>query len=301
MKHLVLLLMGLSLLGNAQAQQRDVKAIIRTLHDPASKQVLVVAHRGDWRNAPENSLICIDYAIAMGVDIVEIDLKRSKDGVLILMHDPTIDRTTSGKGKPEDYTWEELKKLTLKNEHAGPTRQRIPTFEECMLAAKGKVMINVDKGYDYFKEVYDILVKTGTVDHAIIKSGESYEKVKAENGSLLTSKLAYMPIVGLDKPNAGAMIKDYQANVKPVAFELTFPKDSFLLQSSYQTIPKLGSKIWYNSLWASLDAGHDDELSVEEKKPDQGWGWLIAHGATIIQTDRPKELLAYLRKKGLHN
>ncbi len=299
MKRLFLLLAA-SLLGHVALAQQPVRAIIRTLKDPASQQVLVVAHRADWRREPENSLRGIESAITLGVDMVEIDLKKSKDGVLVLLHDATLDRTTSGHGRPQDYTWAELQRLTLKNGHGGPTRQRIPSFEQCMLAAKGRVMVNIDKGYDYFQEAYDVLVKTGTVDHAVIKSAYPYEKVKAEHGALLTSQLLYMPIVNLEKPAATAILRDYEAYLRPVAYELTFPTDSALLHSAYQSIPATGSKIWYNSLWASLSAGHDDERSLEEGQPANGWGWLLAHGATLIQTDRPAELLAYLRQRQLH-
>ncbi len=291
---------GMALTSLAWAQSRPVDAIIRELHDPASKQVLVVAHRGDWRGNPENSVRAIESVIQMGVDVVEIDLKKTKDGVLILMHDRTIDRTTSGSGKPEDYTWAELQQLTLKNAHGCPTRQRITTFEECMNTVKNRIMVNIDKGYDYYQEAYAILDKTGTVDHAIIKSTRPYETVKAENGNLLGGKLAFMPVVDLNKPAANAVIQSYETNLKPLAYELIFQTDSALVHSNYQTIPKTGSKIWFNSLWASLDAGHDDERSVEENQPEDGWGWLIDHHATMIQTDRPTELLAYLRKRGLH-
>ncbi|WP_198555310.1 glycerophosphodiester phosphodiesterase family protein [Siphonobacter sp. SORGH_AS_0500] len=137
----------------AQAQHRPAQAIIREFNNPDSKEVLVVAHRGDWRYAPENSVLSLQHAIELGVDVVEIDLKKSKDGVLILLHDEKLDRTTTGHGKPSDYTWEELQKFTLKNEHGGPTRQKIMTFEDCMQRAKGKVMINIDKGYDYYQEL----------------------------------------------------------------------------------------------------------------------------------------------------
>ena len=296
---LSLLASGLFIATPAMAQQ-PVQAIIRIMKDPTTKQVIVVAHRADWRHEPENSIASIESAIKMGVDMVEIDLKKSKDGVLILMHDETLDRTTTGKGKPADYTWAELQQLTLKNEHGGPTRLRIPTFEQCMLAAKGKVMVNVDQGYDYYQEAYDVLVKTGTVDHAVMKSSETYAAVKAAHTNLLNSNLLYMPVIGLEKPGATVAIHEYEQKFKPVAYELNFTSDSTLTHSIYQTIPKSGSKIWFNSLWASLNAGHDDERSIEEGQPADGWGWLLAHGATIIQTDRPVELLAYLRQRKLH-
>lgn len=282
----------------AQAQSRTLAERIRLLHDPQTRQILVVAHRGDWRNAPENSAKSLAYAIEAGADMVEIDLKKSKDGVLMLLHDPTLDRTTTGHGKPEDYTWAELQRLTLKNEHGGPSRQKIQTFEECMLQAKGKVLVNIDKGYDYFREAYDVLVKTGTVDHAVIKSGKTYEEVKAENGDLLGGKLVYMPIVNLNRKDAGTVLESYRKNLRPVAYELNFSADSTLERSGYRQLT--GSKIWFNSLWANQNGGHDDELSVEEQHPEAGWGWLIERGATLIQTDRPRELVDFLRKKGLY-
>ena len=116
--------------------------------------IMVVSHRADWRNAPENSLQGIQNCIDMGVDMVEIDLKKTKDGHLVLIHDRTVDRTMNGKGKVEDYTLAELKAMQLKNGVGCKTRHQIPTLEEVMLLCKGKVMVNIDKGYDYFQEVY---------------------------------------------------------------------------------------------------------------------------------------------------
>lgn len=76
--------------------------------------VIVVAHRGDWRNFPENSLEAIDNAVRMGVDIVELDVKKTKDGELILMHDRALDRTTTGKGLVSEATLDYIRGLKLK-------------------------------------------------------------------------------------------------------------------------------------------------------------------------------------------
>lgn len=83
---------------------QHLNEILSELSAPAKQSVLVVSHRGDWRNAPENSLQAFQNCIDMGVDMVELDLKKTKDGELILMHDNTLNRTTNGTGKPEDYT-----------------------------------------------------------------------------------------------------------------------------------------------------------------------------------------------------
>ena len=177
-----------------------------------SEEILVVSHRADWRNAPENSIQAIQNCINMGVDMIEIDLKRTKDGHLILMHDKTLNRTTTGKGKPEDYTLEEIKSLFLKGGHGQKTRHKVPTFEEVMLLCKGKVMVNVDKGYDYFKEAYAILEKTGTVNQCVMKSDHPYEKVVEENGEVL-EKMVFMPVVNLNKEGAEKIIDDYISNL----------------------------------------------------------------------------------------
>lgn len=300
MFRLLCLLAGLLSAGRGCAQPRDAAAILRSLRDPASREVLVVAHRGDWRTAPENSLLSLEAAIALGVDVVEIDLKRSKDGVLFLLHDPTLDRTTTGHGAPADYTWAELQQLTLKSGHGGPTRQRLLSFEQCMRVAKGRVLINLDQGYPYLQQIYEVLAQTGTVNQGPFKSLEPYEKLRTENPVFPLNKVLYVPVVKLARPGADALIRGYEAHVKAVAYELDFPADSCLLRSAYRNIPVSGAKLWYNSLWGSLNANHDDERSVEEHQPAEGWGWLLAHGAALIQTDRPAALLAYLRQQGRH-
>ena len=95
--------------------QQHVETIKNTFLNPKSNKVLVVAHRGNWRSAPENSTAAIDSAIAMKVDIVEIDIQKTKDGQLILMHDNTLDRTTTGKGEIKNWTLADIKKLKLKD------------------------------------------------------------------------------------------------------------------------------------------------------------------------------------------
>lgn len=264
-----------------------------------SEEILVVSHRADWRNAPENSIQAIQNCINMGVDMIEIDLKRTKDGHLILMHDKTLNRTTTGKGSPEDYTLYEIKKLFLKAGHGQKTRHKVPTFEEVMLLCKGKVMVNVDKGYEYFKEAYAILEKTGTVNQCVIKSSHSYDKVVKENGDVL-KKVLFMPIVHIDKEGAEQIIDDYIANLKPVAFELVFKDDSPEVLRLIKKVRDSGAKIWINTLWPELCGGHDDDRAVELKEPEESWGWVINQGAKLIQTDRPALLLDYLRGNRLH-
>lgn len=299
MKRFFSLIFCLLFLCCTLSAQERVQKLIQELNNAKSKNVLVVSHRGDWRNAPENSLQAFKNCIKMGVDMIEIDLKMTKDGHLILMHDETIDRTTDGSGRPSDYTLEEIRKFHLKNGLGIVTRHVIPTFEEVLKLCKGKILINVDKGYDYFKEVYKLTEQSGTTKQVVIKSSFPLSKIKKENGDVL-EKVIYMPIINLDQPGAAERVDEY-LRISPSAIECCFQSFTPEVSRLLEKIRNSSTKIWINSLWASLNAGHDDDLAVEEGKKDEAWGWIILQGATLIQTDRPKDLLDYLKYKDLHN
>lgn len=297
MKRLFSICLSLCLAVVVMAQQR-VDKLIKELNDPKSKKVLVVAHRGDWRNAPENSLQAFQNCIDMGVDMIELDLHMSKDSVLFIMHDGTVDRTTNGHGKVSDLTSDELRKLRLRAGHGIVTSHAIPTFEEVLNLCKGKILINVDKGYEYFSEAYALMEKTGTTRQIVIKSGHSIDKVLRENGEVV-SKVIYMPIINFNKKGAEAEINAC-ASVRPVAIECCFGKADAEVERLLALVRQNGSKVWINSLWPSLNGGHDDDRAVEQGEPDEAWGWILKQGAALIQTDRPAQLIQYLKKKGRH-
>jgi glycerophosphoryl diester phosphodiesterase len=286
--------------GVAIPSYGQVAKLIAQLHMPADQKVMVAAHRGDWRNAPENSLQAYKLAIAMGVDIIEVDLDKTRDGVIVIMHDPTLDRTTTGKGKTADFTLAELKALHLRDGLHVPTQHTIPTLEEVMLLAKGKVLVNLDHSFPFYREAYDILVKTGTLQQAIFKADESYEQLKERYPDLI-GKITYMPVTDIEDQTARAHVDTYLAGMHPVACEINFEHDTASIIQNPGFIKKGQARIWVNSLWPRLSGGHDDERAVVSGDTADTWGWLIDHGANIIQTDRPAALLNYLRKKHLHD
>ncbi|MGN1245641.1 MAG: glycerophosphodiester phosphodiesterase family protein [Muribaculaceae bacterium] len=295
-KCVFLLLLMCSILQLSSQNRAD--SIRRKLLSCDQSSVLVAAHRGDWRNFPENSLAAIESAINMGVDIVELDVQRTKDGVLILMHDASLNRTTTGKGKIAEITWDSIAKLKLKNGCAIRTIHKVPTLEEALLLAKGKIMVNLDKADRYFNEVYALLKKTGTEKQIIMKGSKPADKVIAQFGNYL-DKVIYMPIVNLDNDNAGQLIEDFISGFKPVAFELLFKSDANPLPLRLASELSGRSLIWYNTLWDTMAGAHDDDASL--RNFDEGYGYLIDRlGARIIQTDRPQFLLNYLRSRHLH-
>lgn len=261
--------------------------------------VFVVAHRGDWRYAPENSIAAIEHSIAVGVDVVELDLQLTRDSVLIVMHDATLDRTTTGKGRVADWTLDSIRTLKLKNGCGIRTKHAVPTLEEALLAAKGRVLVNLDKADRYFDLVVSVLERTGTTRQIVMKGSKPAEEVLALYGKYL-DEVIYMPVVNLDSENAAEMMQAYISDLKPAAYELLYAQaeDTDMPLRMRDTL-RGRALIWYNTLWDTLCGGHDDDLSLED--PDAAFGYLIdTLGARIIQTDRAEHLLSYLRQRGLH-
>ena len=245
-------------------------------------KVVVVSHRGDWRFAAENSIEGFNSSIGLGVNMIELDLQKTKDGQLILLHDKTLDRTTTGKGHPGDYTLGEIKQLVLRNGCGVPTSQRVPTLEEAMLAVKGKVWVNVDKGYEYFDDVLKVLERTGTTKQVIIKASVPYEQIVKEHPDVL-NKLIFMPIINCDAPNALSVIDKYIKKVHPVAFEITFKTLTPNVFEIVKRIKEGGSKVWINSLWPSLCAGMNDDKAIFEHQEDNTWGKIVDMGASLYR------------------
>lgn len=313
---LAALVLGLALAVPAWAAPSEFERTYAEFQKPDGKHVLVAAHRGltgistgAWQKHPENSLAAIAHSIELGVDIVEVDVRKTKDGHLILMHDATVDRTTDGTGSITNLTLADMKKLRLKlgvgGPNAGLTNERVPTLEEVMLLVKDKCMVNLDKGATLVTECYAVLKKTGTIRQGIFKSSYNAERCQKDFAHL-DPPVNFMPIVlnkkGWEKKKeqGWAQLEPYLHLTRPCAVELVFVSDDDPVVAP-ETLAKLkrnGARPWINTLWDDLAAGHTDAKSLTD--PAAGWGWVIARGANVIQTDEAERLLEYLRARKLH-
>jgi glycerophosphoryl diester phosphodiesterase len=266
-----------------------------TLLQGSHSEIFLVAHRGDWRNFPENSIAAIEGSIAGGVEMAEIDLQRTKDGHLILMHDPSVDRTTTGKGNVSDFTLEEIRSFRLRDGLGSPTSFAVPTLREALVVARGRILLNLDKGYRYFGEVMPLLEETNTVGLVLLKGPLSVEEVMAEQGNLL-SRVAYMPVINFGKPGAGDLLRGWLERAKPCAVEFVFTTWSTELAEALAECRRRKVRIWVNVLWPHLAGGLSDDLALN--KPDEVYGVLLNRGVSMLQTDRPRELQAYLHLRG---
>lgn len=110
-----------------------------------SSQVDTIAHRGASGYAPENTIAAFDKAVQMKADYIEIDVQRSKDGKLVVIHDTTVDRTTEGTGYVKDLTFDQLRSLdagSWKGEQF--VGEKIPTFDEILDRYRGKIGILIE-------------------------------------------------------------------------------------------------------------------------------------------------------------
>ena len=305
MKPLFLLTVFLSSCILAGAQNNNKISLLRS--KGSTDYVWVAAHRADYVFAPENSIQALENAIYFGADLIETDVRLTKDGHVIMMHDYTVDRMTNGTGRVSNLTLEEIKALRLKNNWGGATDYQVPTLEEFIQVAKGKVCLYLDKaGYDLpgheeghlVKELLKILKKHDVLEESVFVLNWPYEKAKRIFGEDL-EKVIYCPVIEEKIPDLETYVNEYIEKLSPVAFQFRF--DS-LKTRTYQLLPKVlasGSKAFVAATWDTHTANHSDRVSIF-KRPSEGWVWLIAQGFSILETNYARDLIRYLKAENRH-
>ncbi|MFC3196325.1 glycerophosphodiester phosphodiesterase family protein [Parapedobacter deserti] len=126
-------------------QLSTVKDLYRFLTYDEKRYPLISAHRGGpMPGFPENAIETFENSFRYQPLIIECDVRMSKDSVLVLMHDETLDRTTTGSGKIHETDFAALRKMRLKDPEGKATNYRIPTLDEALKWGKGKVVFTID-------------------------------------------------------------------------------------------------------------------------------------------------------------
>ena len=287
----ILLCTVVSALVHAEGATR-ANRILQKLYTP-DDSVLVAAHRGAWRQAPENSIAAIEKAIDLGVDIVEIDVRETQDGRFVVIHDTSLERTTNGSGNVKSHTLAELKQLRLRNHKGKLTPHKIPTLEETLKISQGRVLVYLDKTENNIVEVYEAVKRLGSQDEVLFYGHRSAEKLRQVLGDS-TEKIHYLPKVGDKTDRPSEYIAAFHGHAP--AFVTSFRSVDSPVVARFAKLKSAGARIWVSPLWGEICGGKTDERALSN--PDENWGWHIARGATIFCTDRPGELLDYLRSRG---
>ena len=255
--------------------------LLAAFHNAKSDYVMVAAHRASHKNYVENSIPAIKHAIEIGVDIIELDVKVTKDSVVVLNHDGKIDRTTNGTGDPEKYTWAELKQFRLEMPDGTVTSERLATLEEALNMVKGKAMIDIDIKTGNLKPVVDAIKKTGTASQVCFFDND-YDALK-EVLTMLPEALL-MPRA-YSYAMADSALKVFTAEVIHIDESFYTPELTSLIKSK-------NARIWINA----LDGG---DRQIRIGNGPAAIDTLVRFGANIIQTDEPEKLIGILKEKGL--
>lgn len=260
-------------------------------------KVKIASHRGCFGgNIVENTLPAFETALRCGADIVETDIHKTKDNVMILFHDNSPKRLLGLAGDVADYTLEELRSRPLLNAIGNPSGHYVNTLEELLVALKGRCMINLDQCWHFIDNVYAMVAAHGMEEQALIKSRAPYDDAIAW---LQKHDYAprFIPVITCDEE-----LKQFHALPKELRLpqvEVFFHNDTDEL-ISHRFVTELhdrGLQLWVNALslgsGIDLSAHHDDQVSLTVS-PEDGWGWLVAHGADVIQTDWTAPLRRYL-------
>jgi len=287
--------------------------------------VMVVAHRAGVREngrivRAENSLAAIEAAIALGAEMVELDIQKTRDGVYVVLHDSWLDRTTTCKGRLVERDLAELAACRLVIEGTGAiTDETVPTLRQALAVARGRILVNFDNKLQTtdLKEMVAVAGALGMEDQIIVKQNLWNRERISEAVSLigdLGQGARFMPIIADDAVKDVAFIETATKAVAADAAELiawrreagvVTPDGGLLFGARARAVAARGDwHLWVNTYAivnkpaGYLAGGRGDELATVASNPSETFGFWAERGATIIQTDEPKAAIDWLVANG---
>jgi len=235
-----------------------------------AQSIVVISHRGEHLQRPENTLPAFQEAIRVGADFIEVDVQTTADGKLVLSHDATVDRCTDGKGRVDSMTFDQIEALDagIKKgpEYAGT---RIPTFDQALDLARGKIGIYVDIKN---ASARDLVAHIGTTDRVVMYC----------------------------KPTVCKEIQDLNPTLKVMPESTSVEHVKMLVDLLHPKVIAFGAADFKPEIIAVAKAAKALIYTDVMGKTDtpEGWQAAIDAGADGLQSDRPGPLVEWLRSKG---
>lgn len=243
---------------------------------PATRnKFVVVAHRGNHVNVPENTLAAIAETIRCGADYAELDLRTTKDGQLVLMHNATVDKMTDGKGNVADLTLAEIKQLQVRSTDGKV--YRVPTFAEALQACKGRLNIYLDFKAADVPETWKQLQAAGMEKQVIVYLNEKEQYKAWRNTAPEVPLMASLPD-GISTPE---QLDNFLKKVRIAVF------DNITTPEMMAVARKYNAAIW-----------------LDVQTPTEGpadWQAAMNKGIQGVQTDHPEALINYLNTHHLRD
>ena len=261
----------------------------------ADREAAIVAHRGAWHGAPENSLAAIERAITIGADIVELDIRKSADGELFIMHDDTLSRMAGIERDAETFSMAELQAIALREddggEHRATTDQRVPTLKQALEVVRGRIFADLDlKDRDLFSEVAACAREMNAASYVDLKT---HVMTREDLGWVRAQNIDGVPFMAMSRLTAEGLHETMAllSDIKPFMCEMRFDRVETIADNK-GLFRDAGMALWMNTL-NQVGSGEwrDDKALVD---PDSIWGRLIDAGISVFQTDEPEALKTYL-------
>lgn len=277
------LFLGLGTLTQAQTAHRAQEILRVWTQEP--EKILITAHRGGHLESPENSRAAIEEAIAAGAHIIELDVNQTADGELVIIHDKTVDRTTTGTGVVSEMTWAELSALPLT--HRGvATEHRTITLREALSQTKDRVLVDLDfkiGTYEAAREVYRVVEELGVEDQVIFFLYDHAEMARMHR---LNPRIRIMP--------RARSMKDVHEIMTQNLTDIIHIDQGFAGEDeALQKLRGQGIRLWANTLGSYdhlvLTSGTTDAFATFFNK---------VPFINIVQTDHPAKLKEFLDQKG---
>lgn len=279
-------------------------ALREQLHDPKGAP-LVVSHRACWKFAAENTLDGIDACVARGVDMVEVDVRTTRDGELVLMHDETVDRTTDGHGAVAQLRAAQV--LALRNRplgggtRAAPGTRHPPTLAQALEHARGRILVNLDVKAADLDRVMDAVEKAGAQRDVLMNVPLSMSQAQQDRAH--AAGIAFESLLFVRRrdaaPSVETQVRQAMA-MHPAAVQLIF--DELGQVDRAARVMNGQARLFVNTMARDIASGRPMNLSGDFtdaralEHPDAVWRELCAHGVSMLQTDEPVALQRHLRE-----
>lgn len=242
-------------------------------------KIIVIAHRGDHLEVPENTLAAYTKAIEHGADYVEIDLRTTKDGRLVIMHDATVDRMTNGKGKVNELTYDEIRALRIsdKSKPSGKT-YTVPSFNEVLNLCKGYINIYLDFKDADPAEAYQQIIHAGMQHNVVVYLNKDEQYAQWQHTAPQMPLMCSLP----DTIKNAASVKQFLTtfHVAITDGSLSDYSDDMLLTATENNV----------AVWLDVQSSNEGPAD---------WDKLLSKGIKAMQTDHPEKLIQYLQEKGM--
>ena len=240
---------------------------------------VVSAHRGDHTQAPENTLASFSHAIADQVDYVEIDLRTTSDGQLVIMHDASLDRMTNAKGWVKDFSFAEIRNLQVtEKEHPEWGTFSVPSFKEVLALCKDKINIYLDFKDADPNKAFEQICEFGMQRQVVVYINAPHQWTAWRKTAPSMPLMVSLPDSVKDPGSLEAFVRSSRVEILDGDYD----------QYTVDMVKKAGQ---LGTFVLTDIQGPRENAAL--------WDDAISRGIRGLQTDHPRELIAYLNQRNL--